>query len=190
MKLYRKASDTNRALLYATLINFLIILCWIVVFKVNRSWVPEMKEYFTSRPFSARIGNNLIPGYSMFNVFKNKEFSFTSDHTLNVLAFIPFGILLPYFYTKNKYLYSALTFIGATLFFEVFQLITAIGYFDSSDLLTNTLGGAIGLLLYLLVFSKLKGNAVNVISTIVNVIATPFSLYAIYNTLLHIDYYI
>lgn len=190
LKIYRKNDEINKTFLYATLINFLIILCWIVIFKVNRSWVPEMVDYFHRHTFSERIGKNIIPGYSIISSIKNNGFSFSSDHFLNVLVFLPYGILLPFFFKKKNYFYTVLTVIASTLFFELFQLFTLIGYFDTSDFITNILGGCLGLLLYKYVFSKTKGGIINIISSTITVIASPVSVYAIVNTIIHIDYYI
>lgn len=190
LKIYQKNADINRKLLYLTLINFLIILCWIVIFKVNRSWVPEVKDRLRSLPIIQRFGKNIIPGRSIVKELNAKGFSFSSDHFLNVLAFMPFGILLPYFIEKKGYTYTALISFGSSLFFELLQLFTGIGHYDSSDLITNTLGGVVGILLYRFAFSKIRGNIINIISTSVSVIATPFSAYAIFNTIRHFDYYL
>lgn len=190
LKIYKKDADINRKLLYLTLINFLIILCWIVIFKVNRSWVPEVTDRLRSLPIIQRFGKSIIPGHTIVKELKTKGFSFSSDHFLNVLAFIPFGILLPYFIDKKGYTYTALISFGSSLFFELLQLFTGIGHYDSSDLLTNTLGGLIGILLYRFIFSKMRGNIVNIFSTAVSIIACPFSFYAIFNTIRHFDYYL
>ena len=190
IKIYDKNANLNKALIYATLANFLIIIVWIVIFKVNRAWVPEMKEYFSRLPISSRVGKNYIPGYSIITSVKNSGFSLSSDHFLNVLAFIPYGIIFPYIFKRKKYLYSVLVIVGSTVFFETFQLLSCIGAFDASDFLTNTLGGIIGLILYKTVFSKLRDNVINVISSSICLIATPVSLYAVFNTIRCIHYYI
>lgn len=190
IKIYRKGADINNALMYATLVNFLIILTWIVTFKVNRSWIPEMTRYFRSLPVSERLGKSVIPGYSLLQQIKSGSFSLSSDHFLNILAFIPFGILLPYFIKNKKALVTLLISFVASLFYELFQLFSGIGYYDSTDLLTNTLGAFLGFLLYRYSFSKMRNNIVNIISTTVTAIATPVSLYAIFNTIKHFDYYI
>ncbi len=190
LKIYRKNTEINRVFLSATLINFLIIVCWIIIFKVNRLWVPEIKEFSRALSIKQRIGKNIIPGYSVLNSLRNNGFSFSSDHFLNVLVFLPYGILLPFFFKKKKYFYTILTIIGSTLFFELFQLFTYIGYFDTSDFITNILGGCLGILLYKYVFLKVKGNVINIISSTITLVASPISVYAIVNTIIHIDYYI
>ncbi len=190
IKIYRKGASIHDALMYAVLVNFLIILTWIVIFKVNRSWIPELARYMRSLSISQRLGKNAIPCYSLFMQIKNGGFSLKSDHFLNILAFIPFGILMPFFLKKKKAAIAVLISFGSSLFFELFQLFSGIGSYDSTDLITNTLGGFIGFLLYRYGFSKIKDNVVNIISSAVNVIATPFSLYALFNTIIHIDYYL
>lgn len=63
----------------------------------------------------------------------------------NVLAFVPFGFILPILFRVNRKWYIILqwSFI-VSLSFEVTQLLTKVGIFDVDDLLLNTLGGLLG----------------------------------------------
>ncbi|MFC3749061.1 VanZ family protein [Paenibacillus sp. GCM10012306] len=70
--------------------------------------------------------------------------------TGNVLAFIPFGVLLPNVFRNitwsvTKVLVCSLLL---SLSFESIQLLLTIGTFDVDDLLLNTLGGLAGYILY------------------------------------------
>ncbi|MGN1313438.1 MAG: VanZ family protein [Lachnospiraceae bacterium] len=67
----------------------------------------------------------------------------------NVLAFIPFGFLLPLCFERSKkwwqvFLWSLLLVMGI----ELFQLFSAFGAFDVDDILLNMLGCLIGYLVY------------------------------------------
>lgn len=68
----------------------------------------------------------------------------------NVVAFIPFGFLLPYVH-KGSRKFAALL-VNALLFvvgIEVFQLFSAFGAFDVDDILLNCVGAVIGWIGYL-----------------------------------------
>ena len=67
----------------------------------------------------------------------------------NVAAFVPFGILVPLLRRGSGYL--LITVLSAalfSLFLEGVQLVTLLGEFDVDDLLLNTLGAVLGVMLY------------------------------------------
>lgn len=68
----------------------------------------------------------------------------------NLLAFVPFGILVPKVF--EKYIKSYFQFIGLFLFFiscfEILQMVTYLGSFDVSDIVINTMGATIGFCSY------------------------------------------
>lgn len=69
----------------------------------------------------------------------------------NLLAFMPFGFLLPILREKKTNLLLAGLFsLELSLFVEALQLIFKLGCFDVDDLLLNTIGGLFGYLLYLI----------------------------------------
>jgi len=63
----------------------------------------------------------------------------------NIIAFIPWGFLLPYLY-KRYYNFVSFLFLSFTfvVFIELFQFITMLGYFDIDDILLNLTGCLIG----------------------------------------------
>lgn len=69
----------------------------------------------------------------------------------NVLAFAPFGFVLPVISPVNRKLLNiTLLSLEFSLTIELLQLIFRVGIFDVDDLLMNTLGGFIGGLCFLL----------------------------------------
>ena len=67
----------------------------------------------------------------------------------NVLAFIPFGFLLPIcFESSRKWRQVMLWSLILVLGIELFQLFSAFGAFDVDDILLNCLGAVIGYLIY------------------------------------------
>ena len=72
----------------------------------------------------------------------------------NSLAFAPFGVLLNYLFKKRNILRDFALCLGLSLCIEVFQLFTMLGGFATVDLIMNSLGYFLGLVLYYLIFKK------------------------------------
>lgn len=64
----------------------------------------------------------------------------------NVLAFAPFGVLLPEAFPRlsRSYWRPAAAFFAAVIFLEVMQMVTFLGSFDVEDILVNFMGFTIG----------------------------------------------
>lgn len=68
----------------------------------------------------------------------------------NVVAFIPFGFFLPILHHKCRSLLRTVFFsFELSLAVETIQLVSKVGSFDVDDLLLNTIGGALGCLIFL-----------------------------------------
>lgn len=129
----------------ALLIFYLTALIWIIIFKLEFSF----KEL-------SRIRNiNLIPfGES---VIVNGEIDF-SEIIQNVLAFIPFGIFIHIILEKKSFIYKIIPIILTSFIFEIIQFIFAVGSTDITDIITNSLGGFIGILIAFFISKILKNN--------------------------------
>lgn len=114
-----------------------LILIWIVLLKMSFS--PE-----DIAMLRAERSVNWIPFHYAAEVGRFHR----NEVILNVLIFIPLGIWLKMFsFSNHKVLFLGL--IGS-LSLELCQFLFAIGASDTTDLLTNTLGTAVGLCLYAL----------------------------------------
>ena len=71
---------------------------------------------------------------------------------LNVLLFVPFGVLLPMVsrYFKNP-MVTVITGCLFSTFIEIMQYITGRGLTEVDDVITNTIGVAVGVMIYKLV---------------------------------------
>lgn len=110
-------------------------------YQYNLEPFRELRRYLAYR---GQIGNELF----LINVVGN------------VVAFMPFGFLLPVMYREQRrevvfqghYFRSFLfvTFLGFlfSLGVETVQLVTRVGCFDVDDLMLNTLGVIIGYIIY------------------------------------------
>ena len=70
----------------------------------------------------------------------------------NVIAFIPFGMLIPKLLPRfSNWFWVTLLAFEFSLCVEVIQLCFKLGSFDVDDLLLNTVGGCLGFLVYMAV---------------------------------------
>jgi glycopeptide antibiotics resistance protein len=116
------------ALLFAA---YLFVLIWIVLFKFSYEPLAVISDH------QAR-SVNLVP-------FTRAH---RSEMVLNFAAFIPFGILLGVNFKRILFWHKLAAVFAFSLAVEVVQFAFAIGVTDITDLITNTLGGFTGLVVY------------------------------------------
>lgn len=111
------------------------------------------------RKDGSRIGVEMVP----FHYFQSSSSGYRSLATtyslLNCLLFVPYGFLiswLPWLKKQRKGVNCALTALislGTSLLIELVQLISGRGYYETEDLICNTFGGAVGAVLFCVVFA-------------------------------------
>lgn len=120
-----------RALTRILFAAYLLILLWLLLFKF--SYDPfEILSSFQTRSV------NLIP----FTRARNNEM------IANFVAFIPFGVLFGMNFRQMTVLYGVLATLAFSLSVEIIQYVLAIGVTDITDVITNTVGGGLGLTVY------------------------------------------
>lgn len=135
------------------LIFYLIALIWIIIFKLQFS--------FENLPHIRNI--NLIPfGES---VIVNGKMDI-SEIIQNALAFIPLGLFVHVLWEQKSFLKQFVPIICTTLLFEVIQFIFAIGATDITDIITNSLGGIIGIIIAIAISKMTRNNWVKLINII------------------------
>lgn len=172
--------DLDKRIFGALFLEYLILLIWIIALKYNSEWLPELGEYFRSLPIKERIGNRIVPFYTMI---KNGVY-FDLDYFCNVIIYIPLGITLPFFIKKKAPLDIAIILLSSIMF-ETIQLLTGFGGADGTDVACNFLGGLIGLIIYALFRRKIKDKTLNVIAFIIFICFLPITVYAIVNTVIN-----
>lgn len=136
---------------------YLIVLFWIVVLKLNVRF-----SYGNLRSI------NLIPFSELFTL--NGKFDL-SEMILNVVIFVPLGIYAGILFKRWDIGKNLFLFFLTSLICEVSQFILAIGAFDITDIINNTLGGLIGLMIYKGIEKAFKnsvraGNFITIFATI------------------------
>lgn len=185
-------SKKSLRLILIIFIQYMLLIFWIIALKCNMR-VPIFESRYT---FSKM---ELIDRFRFF-LSTPSFFTGFADLFVNILLFIPIGVLLPTFLVKRKYSLSILISFLLSCFYEVLQIVNCIGGFAYIDLITNTLGGAIGVLIYYLVRDRFKDKpfviavhqkkkAFEITSYIVIGLLAAVLIFAFVNTLINIDVY-
>lgn len=143
----------SKKITFGALTVYLILLTWIIVFKMSFSFsdLPDLRSI------------NLISfGES---VIVNGKLDF-SEIINNVLAFIPFGILASVLWDNKSFIIKISPIIITSLIFEVLQFAFGIGASDITDIITNSLGGIIGILIAIGISRVFKNNWKKVINAV------------------------
>jgi glycopeptide antibiotics resistance protein len=109
---------------------------------------------------------------------------------LNIIIFIPFGILITNYFKTKRLLKTVLVSFVFSVIIEVFQLISIIGAFMLNDIIINCLGGLTGSLIYVLVIGKEKYKLYNILLIIFSTIMVLLLLYLSFNFMNNINIYL
>ena len=130
-------------ILMGLFIIYLVMLVWIILFKFSFS-IGELEH----------IRNiNFVPFKGA--MITNGKINF-SEMYMNMFIFAPFGVYLGVLFPNWKGYGKVFTVFFASVILEVLQYILAIGRTDITDVINNTLGGLVGLLVYVLIGKAAK----------------------------------
>ena len=129
--------NMSRTLSRGLLALYLMILLWIVLFKLKFNI-----SYVFDHPHRSL---NLIPFAAPSIVHGAINYG---EMIMNCLFFIPFGLLLNVNFKQVRFLPKLVFILCFSLTVEIIQYIFAIGASDITDVITNTFGGFLGLILY------------------------------------------
>ena len=117
---------------------YLALLVWCILFKfaLRPEEIPHLR------------GINLIP-YAESVIVNGKVQM--SEIVENMFLFLPFGLCISAFYPDSEIQNRILLASGLSLVFEVTQYIFSIGASDITDVIHNTLGAVLGILVYLVI---------------------------------------
>ena len=112
---------------------YMALLCWLVLFKLRVS----------AEDIQCIRSLNLIPFY-----YGSESSIHLREVLYNVIVFIPAGFYFSALFSKRNVLYAPTAVAAVSLTFEILQWIYSIGASDITDIITNTLGGFCGMLLF------------------------------------------
>ncbi|MHB1314254.1 MAG: VanZ family protein [Christensenellales bacterium] len=153
-----KNKNNQVKLTFGLFIVYFLVLIWVILFKMQ----------FSLNDLPHLSGLNLIPFAG--SVIKNNQLDY-NEIILNMMVFIPFGLYLSMMKPHWPFWKKIIPIAGVSLLFELLQFLFAIGGADITDFISNTLGGAAGIGLYI-AFSKILKEKTNKILNIAALIAT------------------
>lgn len=152
MKKLNNKKQSTRRLLYVLFILYLVALFYFLFFSERYGRTGGSNGY--------RYNIELFKEIKRFVQYRHQVGmeSFIVNIVGNVLAFSPFGFLLPIISKKTRGIINVtLLCFELSLFIECVQLANRIGAFDVDDLFMNTLGGLLGYVCYMIVRKLKKG---------------------------------
>ncbi|MBR2029979.1 MAG: VanZ family protein [Clostridia bacterium] len=114
-------------------VAYFCLLTWVIIFKCN---------LLTSDLRFGYRSINLVP----FDKIANVGHFF--DYLLNVVVYVPTGFYVCAFLKDKPIAHKIFVIALSSILFEVVQYAIALGSTDISDVISNTLGGVVGLWLY------------------------------------------
>lgn len=151
---------------------YLIILLWILLFKLGVQF-----SYMEERRVS------LVPFYHHYVTGGKLDISET---VFNIIAFVPLGVYSGIIFRSWGFYKKGFLYFTMSVALEMLQYIFKIGAFDSTDVVTTTFGGFVGLLFVYVPFKYSKNNS-KVQAYINGIAAFVTSLVIIFLVLLKLD---
>lgn len=140
---------------------YFVLLIWIILFKFDINF----SEMYYHRSI------NIIPFYY------DTEISFSThfrEVLYNVLIFIPLGMCINIYKFEWSFFQKIIPCLSISLLFEIMQFVFALGASDITDIITNTTGGVIGVILCLLlkkIFPQKYITIINIVGFISEILA-------------------
>ncbi|GAC1704483.1 MAG: hypothetical protein NVS9B7_05300 [Flavisolibacter sp.] len=139
----RKDDSAPKQLTTILLVIYLVVLFWILLFKLG--------VHFSNMGKPSSI--NLIPFRRP--PITNGKVDF-SERILNVMIFVPLGLYAGILFIKWVFVKKFFLFVFVSLIIEALQFILRLGVADITDVITNTLGGIIGLGIFIVIKKLFK----------------------------------
>ncbi|MFS0638903.1 VanZ family protein [Mesobacillus foraminis] len=136
-------SNYKKVNLFILLGVYIAMLIYFMFFGFGRPELTEIREYrYWLIPDSIPLW---LPKQFSIDIIKLWIFALG-----NLLAFIPFGILVPMLFKKHIHTYFKffVLFVFFILCMEILQMVTYLGSFDINDIMVNTMGATIGFFSY------------------------------------------
>jgi glycopeptide antibiotics resistance protein len=128
----RDIASRQRTLLTGLFVVYLLLLTWMVLWKLALPWVGEAAGL--ARPWK------LVP----FVASGDAGASAPLELLANLLLFVPFGLYLGALAPAWRWWMAVPVFVGASLALEATQHLLSTGSFDTTDVIVNALGGIAG----------------------------------------------
>ena len=135
------------------LIFYLIALVWIILFKLGFSTadLPHIRNINLVSFAESLIVNGRLD---------------VSEIIKNGVAFIPYGVFVHILWEQKSFVTQYIPILATSLLLEVLQFVFAIGASDITDIIMNSLGGMVGILIAVCLQKIAKINWISIINII------------------------
>ena len=149
-------SKKERNITLSLFVVYMLLLTWIILFKLQLKIepVPDLRSI------------NLIP-FSASLIVNGKID--TSEIFANIFVFVPVGVYISMLKPEWSFFKKVVPGFALSLFFEIFQYILAVGSSDITDVIDNTLGGIIGILVFQLLTIVLGKRTVKILNILAGI---------------------
>ena len=173
-------SKVNKKVMAILIVIYLIILLWVVIFKCNHNEYLHV-ELNSMKSLAERMED--YPFQKWVRLYNEKRFSRIEviAFIFNLICFLPFGALLR-FYTDKKWLIILLGSVFCTGI-ELFQLFSAWGGLEYTDIAMTILGVVLGVYLYDFLRARMSDKLINGIATFFVVTGGPLAILTIIKTI-------
>ena len=169
---------------------YMLVLIWVISFKCNMEY-----PIFMSRLSMGSMSLAERAEWSFCHFRFNGDGPFYSkdaieDMLVNIVLFLAVGMTLPMVFKRNETLLTILSGFGISLAFEISQFFNTIGGFAYIDLITNTIGTALGVLLLYLLRKVVDDRLAVKILFAFQIIFAVIAIYGTVSTIVNIDLYL
>lgn len=187
-----KSENTFNKLIKISLILYILFILYAIVLKsIMPTDLIDNYKFLSTMDLSTRFirGLKIIEFYEIEYSLGIIKKTIILD-ILNMIIFIPFGILITHYIKKYKVLNIILISLLISIIIELFQLFTLIGAFMLNDLIINVLGGLIGSIIYILVTNGKRYFIYNVLLIVFSIIISVVLVYLLFMFITNINVYI
>lgn len=154
----------KRRMLVAAFAVYLVLLAWIILWKLAVPWIGGAA--FLPHPIK------LVPFFPEGDAGASAPL----EVLVNVALFVPFGVYLRLLAPRWRWWAVTGVFVGASLLLETTQHLLSIGSFDISDVISNTIGGLLGVGLFALAHRRFRARTTTVMTRICLIFTLVFLL--------------
>ena len=168
---------------------YIMVLVWVILLKCNMEWPIYVSRLSMG---SMTIAERAEWSFCHFRFNGDGPISSRDaieDIIVNVVLFLAIGMTLPMALGKRKGLTPIFAFL-ISLGFEITEFFDTIGGFAYIDLITNTLGAIIGMMILHLLLKVIKTDSACKILGAAQIAFAIITVYGIINTIIHIDIYL
>lgn len=170
-------------MLIISCMTYILLFMWVIFLKCNvESWINATYNLFKQMTLKERFLYDFIP-------FTNKSYMRMRSNIYNIFLFIPIPFYIKII--KNSYSDKKIIILGIaiSLCVELLQLFIPFCGFATEDIICNSFGNLVGLLIYNLFFKKYTKLENKLIVICYSFIFLPIVIYAIYNTIINYHIY-